>query len=420
MLLEAPADHEQRVPGALLDQGGVEPAQAGLRVERAAGQLGAGALDQRCHCPEERIGAQLVAGAVRGASLDPVLPPLGGAVHDGRRLGVAHLQRRALRRQDLAEVEPARHVDHVPVVQVGELERVPLHVVARLVAVAAHAVRVDGGLVPVDVQDRVAERGGAGRGERLGDAPRRESAFALDDVHFRGVAAIAVRQREREPERRGDADTRRAGRHFQERCRRRRVPVERLRLELHEQRRPAGRALAEAEQVLEPQLPAQVGGQQVRCGDARDLVAQRPERVQPERLVAGRVRDQVGVLAIRVRKVVAQGVEQQPLHEAARGDRAARVAGHRHVVVEQGAQRAVGQVEGFEILEDPRVDAVRLACEQVLRIDVHAAAVPETQRCRFHGSLLVPAVSSGAGPDGRMPRSRPRPAQRRGSAPCLP
>ena len=78
------------------------------------------------------------------------------------------------------------------------------------------------------------------------------------------------------------------------------MPVERLGAEVREQRRGPGRIAAEAEQVLEPQLLAFFARQQLGRGDAHDLVAQRPQRVEAERLVPGGVGDDVGVLALRV------------------------------------------------------------------------------------------------------------------------
>ena len=292
-----------------------------------------------------------MAGAVRRLALDAVLPALERAVDDRRRLAGVELERPALRRDDLLQVVAVGHVDDVPVVQVEELPRVPLHVVAGAVAVAADVVGVDRRLVPVDVQDDVVERGRAGRGQRLGDAARREAALALDDVHAGRVRAEAVAGAEREAERARDADARGAGRELHERRRRRRVSVERLRRRTAEQRRRGDRVAAEAEQVLEPQPLHGVGRQQAGAGRAGDLVAQRPHRVQAHRLVAGGVRDDVGVVAIGIAEVVVDGVEEERRDEAARRDRAAGMARGRHVVVEQRAERAVEQVERLEVRE---------------------------------------------------------------------
>ena len=103
----------------------------------------------------EALGAELVPGAVAGLALHAVAPALVRAVDDRRRLAGAQRERVPLRRHDLLEVVPVGHVDDVPVVQVEELARVPLHVVAGHVAVAAHVVGVDRRLVPVEVHDDV-------------------------------------------------------------------------------------------------------------------------------------------------------------------------------------------------------------------------------------------------------------------------
>jgi hypothetical protein len=126
------------------------------------------------------------------------------------------------------------------------------------------------------------------------------------------------------------------------------MAVEGLGLVLHEQRRPGGGVAAEPEEVLEAQPPALRGRQPVRRLDALDLVAQRPHRVEPQRLVTGGVGQHVGVLALRVADVVVHRVEQQPGHDASRRDGAAGVARGGDVVVEQGAERAIDQVELFE------------------------------------------------------------------------
>src|SRR5665647_3481333 len=66
----------------------------------------------------------------------------------------------------------------------------------------------------------------------------------------------------------------------------------------------------------------------------RDEIAQGPHRIQAHRLVAGGVRQDVGVLAVGIGEVVVEAVEQDPGHEASRRDRAARMPRGRHVVVE--------------------------------------------------------------------------------------
>ncbi len=349
VVLDRLAQEEQRIVEAGLHLcRSVAAHLAAVRGALARRQRAAGAGRQLGERLVEALGAELVAGAVGGTALDPVLPALDGAVDDRGRLAVLERRGATLRGQQLLEVAPVLDLDHVPVVEVDELHRRPLHVVAGRVALAADAVRVDRGLVPVDVQDEVVERRGARRRQGLGHAARREAALALDHVHARGVAAVAVARGEREPDRAGDADPGGAGRQPHERRRRRRVAVERPGPVLHEQRRGGRRVAAKAEQVLEPEPVAQLAGEQRRAAHARHLVAQRPQRVEAHRLVARGVRDDVGVLAVGRGELVLGRVEQDARDETSRGDRAAGVARHRHVVVEKRAQRAVEEVEALE------------------------------------------------------------------------
>ena len=322
-----------------------------------------------------------MAGAVRGAALDAVLPALHRAVHDRRRLAVVDRERRPLRGDHLLEVAAVRHLDHVPVVQVEQLHRVPLHVVARVALVAAHVVRVDRGLVPVDVDDHVVERGGGSRGERLGDPAGGEPALALDDVHAGRGLPVDVARGEGEADRGRDADPGGARREPDEGCRRRRVAVEGLRAVRAEERRRRLRVAPEAEEILETQPLPDVGRQQPRVGGAGELVAQRPHRVEAHRLVAGGVGHDVGVAAPGARELVLGRVEQEARHEAARGDRPARVARHRHVVVEE---RAEGPIEEVDRLEGRELARAEGGCRARLA-DLHPLSAPRAEA--HHGDL---------------------------------
>ncbi len=349
VVLDRLPQQQERVVEALLHHARAVLAHlAAVAGALAGGQRARGAPRELGERVVEAVGAQLVAGAVRGAALDPVAPALHRPVDDHRRLAGPHRSGQSLRRDHLLEVAAVRDLDDVPVVQVEELHRRPLHVVARLAVLAAHAVRVDRGLVPVHVEDDVVERGGAGGGERLGHAARGEAALALDHVDARGLRPVVLARRQGEADRARDPDPRGAGRELDERCRRRRVPVEGLRAELPEERRRARRVAAEAEQVLEAQALARVLRQEVRVADAGELVAQRPHRVEAHRLVTRRVGDDVGVGAVGLRELVVHRVEEDPGHEAPGGDRAPGVARHRHVVVEERAQRAVEEVDRLE------------------------------------------------------------------------
>ena len=327
-----------------------------------------------------------MAGAVAGLALDAVPPALVRAVDDRRRLARVERQRVPLRRDDLLHVVAVRHVDDVPVVEVEELPRVPLHVVAGDDALAADVVAVDRRLVPVEVHDEVGEGGGAGRGERFAHAAGRQPALALDDVHARGVGAVAVGGAEAQPDRAGDADAGGAGGELDERGGRRRVPVERPGAEPAEQRRRRDRVPPEPEEVLQAEALLQALGQQRRVGHRRHLVAQGPHRVQAHGLVAGRVADQVGVRPVRVAELVVERVEEHGGDEASRRDRAAGVARRGHVVEEEGAERAVEEVERLEVVELGRRQ--RPAGRHHLR-DVDVGAAPRSEGER-HGPRSFP------------------------------
>jgi hypothetical protein len=85
--------------------------------------------------------------------------------------------------------------------------------------------------------------------------------------------------------------------------------------------------------------------QQLGRAEPRDLVAQRPQRVQPHGLVPGRVRQDVGVVAVGVAQVHVQRAEQQAGGDAPRRDGSARMSRLRHVVVQDRAQRPVDEIE---------------------------------------------------------------------------
>ncbi len=313
-------DRLERRPEALLAHRGPVGPGAAQVAGLAGGQvdLGAGGAAQLRERFVEALGAELVAGAVACLALNAVPPALVCVVDDGGGLPRLESQGVALRRDDLLQVVPVGHLDDVPVVEVEELARVPLHVVAGDVPHAADAVAVDGRLVPVEVHDHVGEGGGAGRGERFAHAARRQPALALDEVHARRVGAVAVRRADAEADGAGDADAGGARRELDERGRRRRVPVERPGAEGAEQRRRRDGVAPEPEEVLQAQALRQARGQQRRVGHRRHLVAQRPHGVQAHGLVAGRVADEVGVRPVRVAELVVHGVEERGGDEPAR------------------------------------------------------------------------------------------------------
>jgi hypothetical protein len=136
------AHDAERRPEALLAHVGAVLASAPLAAWLAGRQDG-GAVGELCDGGVEAVGAELVAGAVRRLALHAVAPALVGVVDDRRRLTGLERERQALRGDDLLPVMTLGHVDDVPVVQVEQFARVPLHVVAGPAFVAADVVRVD-------------------------------------------------------------------------------------------------------------------------------------------------------------------------------------------------------------------------------------------------------------------------------------
>ena len=423
-LLEHPAHDPEGLPEALLERRRTVVTRLAARgAGRAARQRGVGPGRQLGERPAEAVGAERVAGAVGGPALDAVAPALERAVDDRGRLAGVERERGALGGDDLAEVRAVGHEHDVPVVEVEQLHRAPLHVVPGGRVLAADAVRVDRGLVPVEVDDDVGERCGPRGGQRLGDAAGGEPALALHDVHARRVGAPVVPRAEGEPDGAGEPDARRAGRQAHEGRRRRRVPVEGPGAEPDDERRFQHRVAAEAEQVLEPEPLRLVRGQEVRRREARDLVAERPERVEPHRLVAGGVGDDVGVLAVGLPEVVVERVVEERGDEPARRDRAAGMARGGDVVEEQRAQRAVDEVERLEVAELLGPERRRRPGEELRRVQVCAAPRAEAERhpgvslaraCRTgHASAGARGVSIETwartnGPEGARPASPSR------------
>ena len=155
--LEGLADMAECFPVALLYNGAIGATAATLHGSVTArqrhGALGQQGGDGRV----ESAGAQVMAGAVGGAAFDTILPALDGAVDDGGRLAVVEGQGETLGQGDLLPRESVGHIDDIPVVKVGQFRGRPLHIVAGCLAVATDPVRVDGRLVPIDMEDDIAE-----------------------------------------------------------------------------------------------------------------------------------------------------------------------------------------------------------------------------------------------------------------------
>ena len=283
-------------------------------------------------------------------------------------------------------IAAVRHLEHIPVVQVSEFPGRPLHVFAGFYAFAANMVGVDRGLVPVDVQDGVREsRRGCGC-ERLRDPARRHAALAFDDMHPRGgLRPVEIDRREREPERRRNPDPRSAGGDRHSGSGRSGMPVEGSCPEALEERRLVGGVAAEPEQVLEAELQPFVGWQEVGGAGVQQLVAERPHRVETERLVSGGVDGQVVLRRIGFRGIGLERGEEEGCNEAPRRNRAAGMPGGGDEVVEHAGQRAIGEVEALEVGDElgrglnPREAVLR---EHVGDRHIERAAGSEAQGAR--------------------------------------
>jgi hypothetical protein len=261
--------------------------------------------------------------------------------------------------------------------------RIPLDVLARLLAVPADAVRVDRGLVPVDVELDVPELSGGRGGKGLGNAPRRHSSLSLDHVNERGHRAVGIHRTEAQAEARRYANARGAGRELDEGGLRGRVAVEGLRLVLGEERRLLRGISPETEEVFQAELVL-LPGEDRGLPHAGALVAERPHRVEPHGLVARGVRHDVRLGALGVADAVIHRIEENAGDEPARGDAAARVAGCRHVVVEYAAECSVDEI----VVLEHRDGALRNGELLDLRTDLAVDSAPGAEIELLQGDVL--------------------------------
>ncbi len=195
------ADTRERFPETSFDDGrGCAGAASGI-CRIALGQALRILRHQGLHHLVEPGGAKLVSGTVRRAPFDSVAPAFRGAIHDRSRLTVVDAESGALCGDYLLEARSIGHTYHVPVIQIEKLRRRPLHVIAAARSLACDAFRIDRGLVPVEMNDDVAERCCSGRCESFCGTSWRKSSFTLDDVHARRIVGETICRRERQTNR---------------------------------------------------------------------------------------------------------------------------------------------------------------------------------------------------------------------------
>src|SRR6266540_1169184 len=134
------------------------------------------------------------------------------------------------------ERRPLGNVDDIPIVEVEQLARRPLYVIAWNATLSSDMIGVDRRLVPVEMDEDVAKRSRSRGGKRFSDTARRKPAFALDYVHTWRIAGKGVCRCKCEPDGRRESDARCSCREPHERSRRSRMAVQGLRLEQSRER----------------------------------------------------------------------------------------------------------------------------------------------------------------------------------------
>ena len=194
----------------------------------------------------------------------------------------------------------------------------------------------------------------------------------------RCIRSVEVGRAPGQTERRRKTDTGRAGREPNEWCRRGGVAIERFGMELFEECRGDRRVAPEPEQIFQPELKLLIVRQQIGRGDPRDLVAQGPHRIKAERLVPGRVGNDVGVLSPGMREIVVHHIEEQSRDEAAGRNRAARVAGKRRIIEHDRAERPVNEIERLAMIEFRFIQRFAFLGDAISGVEVEAA--PRAER----------------------------------------
>ena len=169
---ERPPDDAERLPVTLLQDRRVCSAAAALRAVATRNRRLV-LRHERLDRGEERIRTKAVARTVRRPPFHSITPAFDRAIHDRGGLAVVQIERETLREGDLLPVESVRYENYIPIVQICQLGGCPLHILARRFAFTADAIRINRRLIPIDMQDDVIKRCGAGSSERFSHATRR-------------------------------------------------------------------------------------------------------------------------------------------------------------------------------------------------------------------------------------------------------
>ncbi len=197
---------------------------------------------------------------MRCLSLDSILPALGRSIDNRRGLMVVDRGGPSLRSENLVKVPAVWDQNNVPIVEIGDLHRVPLDVVARYVPIAADVVGVDGRLIPVDVENGVFQGGRTRCGHGFTGPPGCHTALTLHDVDAGCIIPVVIQRAKSEPKRACQANPRGASRESHKGCGRCGMAVERFRVEFQKEGCLGNRVATEAQKILQAELVALVRG----------------------------------------------------------------------------------------------------------------------------------------------------------------
>ena len=89
-------------------------------------------------------------------------------------------------------IHPVLDQNYIEVMEAGQLDRIPLNIFSRSIALPANPVGVYRGLIPVDVQDDVVDVGSGYRGHSFLHSTGCEPAFPFDNVDNRRILRIEI------------------------------------------------------------------------------------------------------------------------------------------------------------------------------------------------------------------------------------
>ena len=171
--------------------------------------------------------------------------------------------------------------------EIRQLGRGPLDIIARGRTFPTDMIAVDGSLIPVDMEDHVPKRGRPGRRQRLADPAGGHPPLPFDDVNPRRLFSIVIHRAQSQADGTPQTDAGCSGRKTHKRCRRGRMAVQDFGAELLEKGRFRNGIPSETEQVLQADPEAILPGQKLGRRNSERFVPQGPKRIEAHGLVAG-------------------------------------------------------------------------------------------------------------------------------------